>query len=193
MFTKTRLAFAGLVVALLTLVPLSASATVPKIAPTPSSSSLAPGQSVAVNFALAEPIVCPSGPCDVTLDFAGAQTLGLTASPTSVTWSTAQWAQTRTITFTLDLNTPATYPQAVVMRAVAQSNSEFYRSYAVDVTINLLVPDIRPVPSPQPEVLATTGQESNMMLVVAALALFTGSAMYFSARAQRIKKVSKRV
>lgn len=193
MFTKTRLAFAGLVVALLTLVPLSASATVPKIAPTPSSSSLAPGQSVAVNFALAEPIICASGPCDVTLDFASAQTLGLTASPTSVTWPANQWAQTRTNTFTLDPNTPATYPQAVVLRAVAQSNSEFYRSYAVDVTINLLVPDIRPVPSPQPEVLATTGQELNLTWVVAAIALFTGSVLYFSSRDQRIKQQSKRV
>lgn len=136
-----------------------------------------------VSFALDEPIICSSGTCDVTLDFAGAQTLGLTASPTSVNWSPNQWQEARTITFTLDANTPATYPQAVVLRAVAQSNSEYYRAFAVSVTINLLVPDIRPVPapvpSPEPEVLANTGQDLIALGYISALAILTGSALYF--------------
>jgi hypothetical protein len=172
MFTKSRLALTAFFVAVLTLIPLSASASVPRIEATPSSSSLAPGQSVSVNFVLAEPIICASGTCDVTLDFAGAQTLGLTASPTSVTWPAAQWQQVRTITFTLDANTPATYPQAVVLRAVAQSNSEYYRAFAVDVTINLVVPDIRPVAVP--EQLAVTGGNNSQGIALALIPMTAG-------------------
>lgn len=172
MLTKSRLALAAFFVAVLTLVPLSASASVPKIEATPSSSSLTPGQSVAVNFVLDNPIVCATNPCDVTLDFAGAQTLGLTASPSSVNWTANQWPQVRTITFTLDANTPATYPEAVVLRAIAQSNSEYYRAFAVDVTINLVVPDNRP--SAAPDQLAVTGGNMWQAITLALISMTAG-------------------
>lgn len=185
MFTKSRLALTAFFIAVLTLVPISASASVPRIEATPSSSSLAPGQSVAVNFVLDEPIICVSGTCDVTLDFTSAQTLGLTASPTSVNWPANQWQQVRTITFTLDANTPATHPQAVVLRAVAQSNSEYYRAFAVDVTINLVVPDIRPTTSPAPDQLAVTGSQALEQMYFAGYATVVGIGLVVTATLRR--------
>lgn len=174
MFTKSRLALAALFVAVLTLVPLSASASVPKIEATPSSSSLAPGQSVAVNFVLDNPIICATNPCDVTLDFSSVLTLGLTASTNTVTWAAADWAQTRTITFTLDSNTPATYPQVVNLSIPAQSNSEYYRAFRINLSINLLVPDIRPTASSAPDQLAVTGSQAFQQLYFAGYATVAG-------------------
>lgn len=174
MFTKSRLALAALFVAVLTLVPLSASASVPKIEATPSSSSLAPGQSVAVNFVLDNPIVCATNPCDVTLDFSSVLTLGLTASTNTVTWAAADWAQTRTITFTLDSNTPATYPQVVNLSIPAQSNAEYYRAFRINLSINLIVPDIRPTASSAPDQLAVTGSPALQQMYFAGYATVAG-------------------
>lgn len=194
MFTKSRFALAAFIVAFLTFVPSASSANasplIPRINPTPSSSSLNPGQSVAVNFALDEPIICPvqDSTCVVTLDFSSSQALGVTASPSSVTWAWADWAQTRTVTFTLDLNTPATYPQAVVMRAVAQSNAEYYRAFRVDVTINLLVPDTRPVSVAVPEQLANTGTNVVAIVWAAVATVTTGAAIFVSNRRRRTSR-----
>ncbi|MEY4532779.1 MAG: hypothetical protein RI926_548 [Actinomycetota bacterium] len=178
MFTKSRLALAAFFVAVLTLIPLSASASVPRISATPSSSSLAPAQSVAVNFVLDEPIVCSTNPCDVTLDFSSVLALGLTASTNSVNWTAADWAQTRTITFTLDPNTPATHPQAVNLSVAAQSNSEYYRAYRINLTINVVVPDIRPTASPTPDQLAVTGGNLWQGIALALISVTAGLGLY---------------
>ena len=185
MFTKSRLALAAFFVAVLTLVPLSASASVPRIEATPSSSSLAPGQSVAVNFVLDEPIICSTNPCEVVLDFTNSQTLGLTASPTSVTWPAAQWQQVRTVTFTLDPNTPATYPQAVNLSVVAQSNSEYYRAFRINLSINLVVPDIRPTASPAPDQLAVTGSQTLERMYFAGYLTLAGIGFVITATLRR--------
>ncbi|MFA9276945.1 MAG: hypothetical protein ACEQR4_03770 [Rhodoluna sp.] len=185
MFTKSRLALAAFFVAVLTLVPLSASATVPRIEATPSSSSLAPGQSVAVNFVLDEPIICSTNPCEVVLDFTNSQTLGLTASPASVTWPAAQWQQVRTVTFTLDPNTPATYPQAVNLSIAAQSNSEYYRAFRINLSINLVVPDIRPISSSVPDELAVTGSPALEQIYFAGYATVVGIGMVVTATLRR--------
>lgn len=185
MFTKSRLALAAFFVAVLTLIPLSASASVPRISATPNASSLAPGQSVAVNFVLDNPIVCATNPCDVTLDFSSALALGLTASTNTVNWTAAQWNEQRLITFTLDPNTPATHPQAVNLSVAAQSNSEYYRAFRIDLTINVVVPDIRPTPAPTPEQLAVTGSYSVDHLYVAGFATLGGIGLVLVATLRR--------
>jgi hypothetical protein len=185
MFTKSRLALAAFFVAVLTLIPISASASVPRISATPSSSSLAPAQSVSVNFVLDNPIVCSTNPCDVTLDFSSALALGLTASTNSVNWTAAQWNQQRTIIFTLDPNTPATHPQAANLSVAAQSNSEYYRAFRIDLTINVVVPDIRPTPAPAPEQLAVTGSSSADHIFVAGFATVVGIGLVVAATLRR--------
>ncbi|MEG0299658.1 MAG: hypothetical protein RR609_08800, partial [Aurantimicrobium sp.] len=155
------------------------------ISATPNSSSLAPAQSVAVNFVLDNPIVCSTNPCDVNLDFSSALTLGLTASTNTVTWAAADWAQTRTITFTLDPNTPATYPQAVNLSVAAQSNSEYYRAFRINLAINLIVPDIRPTASPAPDQLAVTGSPALGQMYFAGFATVVGIGLVATATLRR--------
>jgi hypothetical protein len=187
MFTKTRMAIAALFVACITLVPNSATASVPRIEATPSSSSLAPGQTVAVNFVLDNPIVCATNPCDVTLDFSSVLTLGLTASSTSVNWTAAQWSQQRTITFRLDPNTPATYPQTINLSVPAQSNSEYYRGFTPALSISLLVPDIRPTPTPSPtqNELAVTGTPVTQNLLYAGYVTIAGIGLVVASTIRR--------
>jgi|GEM_PF-6725425 len=182
MFTKTRLAFAAVFVACLALVPISATAIPPaKITATPSSSSLAPGQSVQVNFSLAEPIIClnQDSTCLVSLDFSPSQTLGVTVTPTPMSWAWTDWAQPRSMIVMLGANTTATYPQVVVLSALAQSNSEYYSAFRVDVTINLAVPDTRP--TPVPDQLAMTGDDSSQQLAWAWFPLLAGTVLLSSA------------
>lgn len=190
MFTKSRLALTAFFVVVLTLIPLSASASVPRISATPSTSSLAPGQSVGVNFTLDQPIVCATNPCDVTLDFTGVLALGLTASANTVTWAAADWTQTRIITFTLDANTPATYPQAVNLSVAAQSNSEYYRAFRINLTINLVVPDIRPTASPVPDQLPVTGGNMWEGITLALISMTAGLCLYTTGAYLRRKRRS---
>jgi hypothetical protein len=193
MFTKSRLSLVAFLAVVFTLIPVSATASVPKIEATPSSSSLAPAQSVSVNFQLDQPIICATNPCDVTLDFTNVLALGLTASVNSVTWAASDWAQTRTIIFTLDPNTSATHPQAVDLSIPAQSNAAYYSQYRVDLIVNLVVPDIRPTPvaAPAPEQLAVTGSPALNQMYVAIIAMSGGICLLLTGTILRINSRRK--
>ena len=139
--------------ALAVLVPTQAMATTPRIALSPASTTLAPGQTQAVTITLDNPIVCQSGTCDVVLDFSASQALGVTMTPNIVTFIPSNWSTPQTVTVAFDLNHSALYPQVVTLAAVAVSNSEYYRGFRVGFPVTLNVPDIRP---PVVEVLDPT-------------------------------------
>lgn len=188
MFKTSGLVLIAFITAVLSLVPNSALAAGNKISASPSSAALAPGQSVVANFSLDQPVICPTTPCEVTLDFSNSETLGLTASPATITWPDNQWMQTRTVTFTLGANTIATHPQTVDMQATAQSASAYYQGFTVSFPIDLVVPDIRPVVAPDSEELAVTGYENSDLGVFSVVVVLCG--VVFVARDVRRKRNS---
>lgn len=185
MFTKSRLALAAFFVAALTLVPISASASVGKISVNPDSASISLGQTATAVFTLNAPIICPqqSVTCDVTLSFTTPQSLGVSESTTTLNWAANQWSEVRMIRYTLVSNTQASYPQPVVYSAVAQSDSVYYQGFAVSVTLNLDVPDTRSTPSPTPtsETLANTGSSGGKIGLAAVLVILSGTALIATA------------
>lgn len=192
MFTKSRLALAAFFVAVLTLIPLSASASVGKISVNPDTASISLGQTVTAVFTLNAPIICPqqSVTCDVTLTFTTPQSLGVSESTTTLNWAANQWSEVRMIQFTLVSNTQASYPQPVVYRAVAQSDSVYYQGFAVSVTLNLDVPDTRPTPSPTPtsETLANTGSSGGEIGLTAVLVILSGTALIATVARKKINR-----
>ena len=192
MFTKSRLALAAFFVAVLTLIPLSASASVGKISVNPDTASISLGQTVTAVFTLNAPIICPqqSVTCDVTLTFTTPQSLGVSESTTTLNWAANQWSEARMIQFTLVSNTQASYPQPVVYRAVAQSDSVYYQGFAVSVTLNLDVPDTRPTPSPTPtsETLANTGSSGGEFGLTAVLVILSGTALIATVARKKINR-----
>ena len=192
MFTKSRLALAAFFVAVLTLIPLSASASVGKISVNPDTASISLGQTATAVFTLNAPIICPqqSVNCDVTLSFTTPQSLGVSESTTTLNWAANQWSEVRMIQFTLVSNTQASYPQPVVYRAVAQSDSVYYQGFAVSVTLNLDVPDTRPTPSPIPtsETLANTGSSGGEIGLAAVLVILSGTVLIATAARKKINR-----
>lgn len=183
--------------ALAVLVPTQAMATTPRIALSPVSTTLAPGQTQAVTITLDNPIVCQSGTCDVVLDFSASQTLGVTMTPSVITFIPSNWFTSQTVTVALDLNTLAQYPQVVTLAAVAASNSEYYRGFSVGFPVTLNVPDIRP---PAPAVvdpsLANTGTSPNraeLVSLVGVVSLAVGVEIMLNVRRNRkLKRRSSR-
>ena len=183
--------------ALAVIVPTQAMATTPRIALSPVSTTLAPGQTQAVTITLDNPIVCQSGTCDVVLDFSASQTLGVTMTPSVITFLPSNWFTPQTVTVAFDLNHSAQYPQVVTLAAVAASNSEYYRGFRVGFPVTLSVPDIRP---PVVEVvdptLANTGAPINNLEFVSLIGVSSVSAglavMLYVRRNKKLMRRSSR-
>ena len=178
--------------ALAVLVPTQAMASPPPVTYLPDSAVLAPGQTQAVAISLSEPIICATGPCNVVLDFSASQTLGVTVTPSVVTFADTAWFTPQTVTVALALNTSAQYPQIVNLVAVAASNSEYYRNYRTQFPVSLNVPDIRPpAPAPVDPTLANTGAHNlEIASLVGFMSVATGFVLAFYVR--RNKKLMRR-
>lgn len=162
--------------------PSQAMASPPRISFLPDSALLAPGQSQAVTITLDNPIICPTSPnpCNVVLDFSASQALGVSVTPSVVTFADTAWFTPQTVTVALDINTTAQYPQAVNLVAVAASNSEYYRGFRVSFPVSLNVPDIRPPLVVAEPTLANTSapiQEVQIASTIAVGALATGTSI----------------
>jgi len=166
-----------------------AKAIIPRIALNPGAVTLSEGGSAQISATLDEPIVCPdlSLPCQVTLDFSASVPAGISLSSPSIMWSQAEWAQTKS--FTVSVSNPSLLAnnQVVHLRAVADSRSEYYRAFAVDLVVTLAItppattttvppatttvppatttepPAATMIPNPNPSELAETGTDSILL------------------------------
>lgn len=114
----------------------------PRINVDPSGFTLAEGAGTQVTATLDEPIICPpdpSLPCSVIVDFGPTVPPGISLSDSSIEWTPAQWAQSRT--FTVSIADPGLLVNDQVFHLVAAANSrsEYYAGFSVDITVTVAV------------------------------------------------------
>lgn len=143
------------------------------ISPTPV--NLTEGQSRVITVTLQEPIIAAEGEAFVTLNITTTNPSRLTTSVASVTWTGAQWAQSRTFTLTAvdDLLVNGDVSDLVDVSVV--SNSEFYDGFAPSFVASVLDNDVNTVTLPA--VLPEVGHRSADLGVVV-MALMAGVITY---------------
>lgn len=114
----------------------------PKISVSPASFTLAEGGTTQISATLNEPIICPSDPnlpCSVILNFAASVPAGISLSNTSIEWAQADFSQAKT--FTVSLTNPSLFVnnQAFRLVAVADSRSQYYSGFSVDIAVTVAV------------------------------------------------------
>lgn len=136
------------------------------------------GASTTITVSLDEPIVCPSQvTCDVVVDFGGSLPQGISISPTTVSWATSEWTQTRTITVTVDESAENLVGQTAQIGATVTSASEYYSGYAPSFGVTVSAAAVPPIVYDQPT-LSNTGSNdllfftSGLFLVGAGFAAF---------------------
>ena len=116
----------------------------PRIAATPSAFTLQEGTSATTSIALDEPIICPGSPCQVTLTFSSSDSSLVTFSPSSLTWLSADWSQTRSLTISVAADQTYKGNQSISVSATAVSNAEYYSNFAISVSVSTIEIDRSP-------------------------------------------------
>ena len=136
-------------------------AILPKISLTPSTFTLIEGVSTQISATIDEPIICPphpSLPCSIILNFAASVPTGVSLTNSSIEWTPAEWFQTKT--FTVSLTDPSLFDTNEVFHlvAVAESRSEYYSGFAVDIAVTVAVTQTTTttIPSTTTNVATTT-------------------------------------
>lgn len=114
-----------------------------KINRTPTSlTSLSAGASRTFSFTLDEPIICAdmSVTCAVTLNFSNSSPGTASLNTSSITWASAEWNQTRSITLTVDSDLVYSDSSSVLLSATASSNAEYYSGFAVSINQPISLP-----------------------------------------------------
>ena len=135
-------------VALLTVTAVSVLASrpslaiIPKINVNPTAFTLSEGGTTQISARLDEPILCPSNPslpCSVILNFAASVPSGISLSNSSLEWTQAEWTQEKT--FTVSMTDPSLFTNNQVFHlvAVANSGSEYYSGFSVDIAVTIAV------------------------------------------------------
>ena len=122
----------------------SSSQTLPRMAFTPDSVTLMPGQTTSVSVALSEPIICPTGvTCDVKVNLEPLrEDPRVSISVSELVWVSAEWDQTRT--FQISMTGSETPLFERIFALPGESNAELYRAYAAKFTV---VAGVAAVPS----------------------------------------------
>lgn len=116
----------------------------PKIAATPSALTLQEGTSATTSIALDEPIVCPGSPCQVSLTFSSSDSRLVTFSPSSLTWLSADWNQTQSLTISALADRTYKGNQSISVSATAVSASEYYSNFAIRISVSTIEIDRSP-------------------------------------------------
>ena len=113
----------------------SSAQVAPRIAFTPDSVTLMPGQTQSVSVALSDPIICPNGvTCDVKVDLEPLrEDPRVSISVSELVWVPAEWDQTRT--FQISMIGPETPLFEKTFELPGQSNSELYKDFAAKFTV----------------------------------------------------------
>lgn len=114
----------------------------PKINVSPSAFTLSEGGTTQISATLDEPILCPSNPslpCSVILNFAASVPSGISLSNSSIEWTQAGWSQTKSLTVTITDPSLFTNNHVFHLVAVADSGSEYYSGFSVDIAVTVAV------------------------------------------------------
>ena len=128
-------------------VALAESSFAAKINSSPSPlTALAAGGNRTFTFTLDEPIFCETmdSTCFVRLAFTNSGSAISSLSSSTIEWAYTDWTQTRTMTLTVNSTLSHTDSSNIRLSAVTQSNSEYYRSFAVTINQPVTLP-----PSPE--------------------------------------------
>jgi hypothetical protein len=116
----------------------------PRIAATPAALTLQEGTSATTTIALDEPIICPGAPCQVSLTFSSSDPSLVTFSPSSLTWLSADWNQTRTLTISALADQTYKGNRSISVSATAASASEYYSGFMINVSVSTIEIDRTP-------------------------------------------------
>ena len=116
----------------------------PRISATPASFTLQEGSSATTTIALTEPIICPGSPCQVSLTFSSSDPSLVTFSPSTLTWLSTDWTQTRTLSISALADQTYIGNQSISVSATAVSASEFYSGFRVSVSVSTIEIDRSP-------------------------------------------------
>lgn len=112
----------------------------------PSSVDIGPGESAVISFSLDEPIIAPPpDPGFVTITFTTSDPGRIELSTTSLTWTAAEWQQTRQLTIASPGEAPGAGDVLVTVTGQVTSNSEYYSG--VTASIEVTVSGAEPEPS----------------------------------------------
>ena len=125
----------------------SSAQVAPRIAFTPDSVTLMPGQTQSVSVALSDPIICPNGvTCDVKVDLEPLrEDPRVSISVSELVWVPAEWDQTRTFQISMIGSETPLFEKIFVLPS--QSNSELYFQFAPTFTVVAGVAAVAAVPS----------------------------------------------
>ena len=116
----------------------------PSISATPASFTLQEGSSATTTIALTEPIICPGSPCQVSLTFSSSDPSLVTFSPSTLTWLSTDWTQTRTLSISALADQTYKGNQSISVSATAVSASEFYSEFRLSVSVSTIEIDRSP-------------------------------------------------
>ena len=116
----------------------------PRISATPASFTLQEGSSATTTIALDEPIICPGSPCQVSLTFSSSDPSLVTFSPSTLTWLSTDWTQTRTLSISALADQTYKGNQSISVSATAVSASEFYSGFRLSVSVSTIEIDRSP-------------------------------------------------
>ena len=125
----------------------SSAQVAPRIAFTPDSVTLMPGQTQSVSVALSDPIICPNGvTCDVKVNLEPLrEDPRVSISVSELVWVPAEWDQTRTFQISMIGSETPLFEKIFVLPS--QSNSELYSQFAPTFTVVAGVAAVAAVPS----------------------------------------------
>ncbi len=113
----------------------------PRIAISPTAITLSTSENLQLSATLNEPIICPGGilGCLVELNFLANIPAGLFMSPSKIEWQHNEWTQPRTFTVSITNQNLFANNQVVHLRALAESLSEYYTGYSVDIPVTISI------------------------------------------------------
>lgn len=124
-----------------------------RVALSPDSVLLLPGDSIQVTVSLNEPIIVPTPPGYVTLDMqSGDERVSL--SPATLQWSESNWFQSQTFRIEMTGNEAPAYEFSFAsLGVVIDSNSEYFNGYVPTFSVivgrgPLLIDSFELIPSP---------------------------------------------
>lgn len=182
MTSLKRFAAACLVI-VLGLIAQPAFAVGHKIAFSDGAPELELGASTTITLSLDQPIICPSQVnCDVVVDFGGALPQGLSVTPSSVTWTSAEWSQQRSITVSVDADAESLAGQTTAIGATVTSASEYYSGFAPSFEVTVPAAALPPVMYDK-RTLSNTG--SNDLAIFGAGLLLVGAGIFVRKAARK--------
>ena len=139
-----RFSVAAVLVLLISAYDVAPANAVPRISSTPATLTVQEGNSTTITIALDEPIICPGPPCQVSLTFSSSDPNLVTFSPSTLTWLSTDWTQTRTLSISALADQTYKGNQSISVSATAVSASEFYSGFRLNVSVSTIEIDRSP-------------------------------------------------